>query len=157
MRLLPLETLSDLYIVSILSLRTRQGSPSVTGLNTWNSVGIIIRRMRGQVWFWTGDLLEERGFLTFQVCSAQVKTINLLSPSNNCSPRLCTSKMQAEDTVKSGLCPSKSSDKKVDWIVPRASSCHHCPLFSTNLTTPFWTLHLLKTGIFSNALVVKRL
>lgn len=55
---LPFETLSDLYIASILSLQTRQGSQSVTGLNTWNSVGIIIRRMRGQVWFWTRDLLE---------------------------------------------------------------------------------------------------
>lgn len=69
---LPLETLRDLYIASILSLCTRQGSPSVTGLNTWNSVGIIIRRMRGQVWCWTRDLLEEGGFLTFQVflCSS---------------------------------------------------------------------------------------
>lgn len=65
----------------------RQGTPSVTGLNTWNSVGTIIRRMRGQVWFWTGELLEEGGFLTFQVYSARVETINLLSPSNNRSPK----------------------------------------------------------------------
>lgn len=55
---LPFETLWGLYIASSLSLSARQGVRSVTGLNTWNSVGTIIRRMRGQVWFWTGDLLE---------------------------------------------------------------------------------------------------
>lgn len=55
---LPFGTLWGLYIASTLSLSARQGVQSVTGLNTWNSVGTIIRRMRGQVWFWTRDLLE---------------------------------------------------------------------------------------------------
>lgn len=66
-RSLPFAAWWELYIASILSLSARQGAPSVTGLNTWNSVGTIIRRMRGQVWTWTGGRLEEGGFLTFQV------------------------------------------------------------------------------------------
>lgn len=110
-------------------------------------MGTIIRRMRGQVWFWTRDLLEEGGFLTFQVYPAQVKTINLLSPSNNCSLQPSSSNIQPEDTESTWtLYPSKRSRLDLSLGHLSAIAALSSPLTSLS---PSGHLSLLRAGGFS--------